>query len=56
MLVSVNAKGVMINMNSRKQDKGQVLIPMYNILDYFPKQPFQKDIYIIVYLDIQKSQ
>src|SRR5688500_14595837 len=42
MLASVNAEGVMISVNSGKQNKGQVLILMHNILDHFPKQPSQK--------------
>ncbi len=52
MLASVNAEGVMISINSEKQDKGQTLIPILNILDHFPKQPSEKDIHIIIYLNI----
>ena len=37
VLASVNVEGMMISMNSKRQDEGQVLIPMLNILDYFPK-------------------
>ena len=56
VLASVNAEGVMISVNSGRQDEGQVLIPMHNILDHFPKQPSEKDIHIIIYLNIQTSQ
>ena len=40
VLASVNAEEVMISVNSGRQDKGQVLILMHNILDHFSKQPF----------------
>ena len=56
VLASVNAEGVMISVNSGRQDEGQVLIPMHNILDHFPKQPSEKDIHIIIYLNIQTSK
>ena len=56
VLASVNAEGVMISVNSGRQDEGQALIPMLNILDHFPKQPSEKDIHIIIYLDIKTPQ
>ncbi|GBB95707.1 hypothetical protein RclHR1_00260012 [Rhizophagus clarus] len=56
VIASVNAEGVMISVNNGRQDEGQALIPMLNILDHFPKQPSEKDIHIIIYLNIQTSQ
>ncbi|RGB22880.1 hypothetical protein C1646_775380 [Rhizophagus diaphanus] len=56
VLASVNTEGVMIIVNSGRQDEGQVLILMHNILDHFSKQPSEKDIHIIIYLNIQTSQ
>ncbi|RIA82496.1 hypothetical protein C1645_835254 [Glomus cerebriforme] len=56
VLASVNAEGVMISVNSGRQDEGQALISMLNILDHFPKQSSEKDIHIIIYLDIKTPQ
>uniref|UniRef100_U9SS41 Crinkler effector protein N-terminal domain-containing protein n=1 Tax=Rhizophagus irregularis (strain DAOM 181602 / DAOM 197198 / MUCL 43194) TaxID=747089 RepID=U9SS41_RHIID len=56
VLASVNAEGVMISVNIGRQDEVQALFPMLNILDHFPKQPSEKDIHIIIYLDIKTPQ
>jgi len=52
---SINAESVM-NSVQNKSKIGNVQFLISNILNHFSVQPFSKDIYIIVYLDIQESQ
>ena len=52
---SINAESVM-NSVQNKIKIGSVQFPISNIFEHFPGQPSQKDIHIIVYLDIQESQ
>ena len=49
---SVNAESVM-NSVQNKSNIGSEQFPISNIFEHFPGQPSKKDIYIIVYLDIQ---
>ena len=53
--VSINAELVM-NSVQNKSKIGSVQFPISNILKHFSSQPSKKDIYIIVYLDIQAPQ
>ena len=45
-----------MNSVQNKSKIGCEQFPISNILEHFPGQPSQKDIHIIVYIDIQAPQ
>ena len=45
-----------MNSVQNKSNIGSEKFPISNIFEHFPGQSSQKDIHIIVYLDIQESQ
>ena len=52
---SIDAGSVM-NSVQNKSNIGSEKFPISNIFEHFPGQPSQKDIHIIVYIDIQAPQ
>ena len=52
---SINTELVM-NSVQNKSNIGSEKFPIFNIFEHFPGQPSQKDIHIIVYIDIQAPQ